>query len=707
MLRRWFSALTLLLFASVANAELPAPRIDRLAPLGASAGSSVEVEVQGADLEEASLRFEHPGITATPIEGKERWFKVTIAGDVPAGTYDLRVVGRWGVSNPRIFAVTIGLVDIEEKEPNNEPAQAQRIELDSAVNANSDGNNFDVFRFTLAANKRVVIDCQAGKLESPLDATMSVAAADGKILASSSDHNGRDPRIDFIAPADGEYLVQVSDLSFRGNYPYRLVLSDKPHAEVIFPPAVQAGQTAQLTALGQNLGSGSTPSSWRLDDKPLEELKFSFTPDADILATKSFTFFEHPTDHSVIPTAATCTLTGSQARLAAGDAFGTQPLVVTDHPVAIEAEPNDSADKPQPISLPAVVAGRFDQPRDADWFEVSSPEGGKFAVEVFCERIRGNADAYLVILDDKNNRIMETDDFGHRMQAFDGHLRDPVTTVDFDKGRKYRILVQDRYRRGGVRYQYVLAVTPVRPDFYPAVIHSSNPNPAGTTIWRGGTAFLDVIVHQTEGFNGEITFTAENLPPGVHALPTVLNNNNRGTFVLWADDNAADFTGPIKLWATGKRGEETIKREVRAYTRVAQNDQAGSVPSRDLVIAVRDGAPYRLEWASDRIEATAGNPVEAKLKLVRRWEDFKNDVTVQNLAFPGNFSMNNTSFTGGTAEIAIPINVQANTKPGEFTLALQGQGQVPFQKDAKANKANTLVSLPSRPLTIVVKAAEK
>jgi hypothetical protein len=55
----------LLLFATVANAELPSPRLDRITPLGAAAGSAVEVEIVGADLEETDrMLFDHPGIKA-------------------------------------------------------------------------------------------------------------------------------------------------------------------------------------------------------------------------------------------------------------------------------------------------------------------------------------------------------------------------------------------------------------------------------------------------------------------------------------------------------------------------------------------------------------------------------------------------------------------------------------------------------------------
>jgi hypothetical protein len=47
--------------------------------------------------------------------------------------------------------------------------------------------------------------------------------------------------------------------------------------------------------------------------------------------------------------------------------------------------------------------------------------------------------------------------------------------------------------------------------------------------------------------------------------------------------------------------------------------------------------------------------------------------------------------------------VQAGLKPADYTVVVLGQGQVPFNKDAsKPEKPNTLVSIPSRPLTITV-----
>ena len=246
---------------------------------------------------------------------------------------------------------------------------------------------------------------------------MTLSASDGKLLASSGDYNGRDPLIDFVAPSDGDYFANVHDLSYRGGFPYRLVITDRPHVDFVFPRAVQAGHRQIVTVYGRNLGPGSKPSAWKIGDLPLEEKEETITAPADVLDRGLFRFTDHPTTHTVLPTAATATLTGFQVH--------GVPLLVTSDPVTREAEPNDDPKHPRPISLPAVVAGQFDKERDADCYEFDTATDGPYSFEVYCERIAGRADPHLVVLDEKDNRVAELDDFGPRDNAFDGHLRDP------------------------------------------------------------------------------------------------------------------------------------------------------------------------------------------------------------------------------------------------------------------------------------------
>ena len=280
--------------ASTACAELPSIRLDWIAPLGANAGTTIEVEIAGADIEEVRrLWFDRAGLSAEPVAEKDHFFKITIAADVPPGTYDVRLVGRWGISNPRLFAVSHGLQDVAEAEPNNDLTQAQKIAINSAVGGMADGNGQDLFRFSATAGQRIVIDCQSGVLDSNMDATMSLSAA-GKLLASSGDYNGRDPFIDFLVPQDGEYEVLVHDLSYRGGLPYRLLITDHPYVENVFPRAVRAGQPAELTAFGRNFGADAATSQWRINDLPLQQFPFSVSVPGDVLSVGGYQFAEHP-----------------------------------------------------------------------------------------------------------------------------------------------------------------------------------------------------------------------------------------------------------------------------------------------------------------------------------------------------------------------------------------------------------------------------
>ncbi len=702
-----FVLLLLLLAASSARADLPSVRFDRLFPLGGAAGATTEVEIQGGDIEEVrTLLFDHPGLKATFVQ--DRRFKIAIAADVPAGTYDVRLVGRFGVSNPRLFAVTHGLTDVAEKEPNDDAATAQKVTVNVAINGQSDGNRDDVYRFAAKKGQRITLTCQATKLDSAMDANLILTTADGKPLGANGDYHGRDPFLDFVAPADGDYLVTVHDLTYRGGLPYRLMIGDLPQLENVFPRAIQAGKPAALSFFGRNLGGKSKPSTWTLFDLPLDEERFDVTAPLDVLTLGAFRFLDHPTDHSVLPTAATCTLRGFQVRHPSTPGGDAVPVLVSDIPVSLEQEPNDTPDKAQKITLPAVVSGRFDKPRDADWYEFEVTEAGSYTFEVFSERIAGRADPYLVITDAKGNRLAELDDYGQRTNAFDGHLRDPHGQQNLTAKTTYRVLVQDRYQRGGARYQYVLSIRKAEPDFFAAVIHSQNPGPAGLTIRRGGAAYLDAIIHYSGGFSGPITLTAEGLPSGVHLKPTTIVGNTHGAIVFEAGESAADWTGTAKLFATAKIGEKSIRREVRPYTRVWSEANVGSSrPTRELALAVRDTAPYSLAFVPERIEVEAGKKAEVKLKLNRRWPEFKSKVSVQPIAFPGNIRLTAPEIGEGKDEATLMFDVQAGSRPGEYTLAVTGQAQVPFSKDAKTTKTPTLVTLPARPLTLVVVPAKK
>src|ERR1700674_1786457 len=99
---KWALFLLAALVVSSARAELPLIRLDRIFPLGGQAGSEVQLDIGGKDFEEVkAFHFDHPGLKATFL--KPNQFKVAIAADIPSGTYEVRAVGKYGISGAQIF----------------------------------------------------------------------------------------------------------------------------------------------------------------------------------------------------------------------------------------------------------------------------------------------------------------------------------------------------------------------------------------------------------------------------------------------------------------------------------------------------------------------------------------------------------------------------------------------------------------------------
>ena len=101
------------------------------------------------------------------------------------------------------------------------------------------------------------------------------------------------------------------------------------------------------------------------------------------------------------------------------------------------------------------------------------------------------------------------------------------------------------------------------------------------------------------------------------------------------------------------------------------------------------------------VEAKPATSCELKVQVKRLWPEFTDDIKLLPLSFPGNFQMAGGNVPAGATEATVTHYCPKRHTAGDFTIALLTQAQVAFNKDPKASdKPQTLVSLPSRPVTV-------
>jgi hypothetical protein len=703
----WFSIFGLATLCSLclcgeSPAQLPHIRLDRIFPLGGAAGSQVLLDISGKDLDEVkALHFDHPGFQAEPV--KPNQFRVTIAADVSAGTYEVRAVGKYGISGSRLIAVSHGLTEVAEVEPNDVPDKAQRVPMNCAVNGNCDGNGDDFFRFPAKKGERVIIDCQAFRLDSTLRATLVLSNTDGRELAQSRPYYDRtDPLLDFVAPADGDYLVRLHDMTYAGGLPYRLVISNRPQAENVFPAAVLPGESTELTVLGRNLPGGKSAPGQIVLDEPLEQLAVRYTASGDPAALLRFDFLEHPASPSL-------TLRGLEVRLPGlAEALNPVRLIYASSPVTREQEPNDSADKAQPLTLPTVVCGRFDHPGDADWYGIHLKRGETIDVALYCERLGLPGDPFVIVTDAQGKELTAFDDHGINFNALAQFNRDPVGTFTSPAEGDYRLLVQERYNHGGPRFQYVLAVGKPQLDFYPVVFHETNPDPSCPVVRQGGSAFYEVCLNRRNG-NVPVTIEGEGLPTGVTCPPVHVSPQTEfANIVFTAAPDAPEWSGPVRLKAWAMVDGKRLERPVRcAQRRWAIANINTSRVCREVCLAVRSQAPYGLRAAAEPLTAPAGGAAETKVTVERHWAEFQGKVQLTGLNLPPGFGVTTTDVAPDRKEATVKLTVAGNVPVGTYSVVFRGDAQVPFSRDGKANRMNVRVADPATPLTVVVAPQKK
>ncbi len=735
--RLLFALAGALAFCDVAwaqQASFPVAQLTSVYPAGGKVGSSFDVTVAGVDLEDAvSLHFSHAGITSVlkseslpdlpGMSGKvkskrmQRAFTVTVNGDVPNGLYDVRLVGKFGISNPRAFQVA-SLTEFNETQPNATAEQASAVSLETIINGRAKAESSDFFKFAAKKGQRLLINCWSKRIDSRISGALVLLDDKSHELASSHEVNRRDPLIDYTVPADGQFVLQVHDFLFRGgdDYFYRVALHTGPYIDFVFPNAGLPGSKGEYTVYGRNLPGGTASEMKSLDGKLLEQLKVQIELPADPILQRQLPITDcvEPQDSG---------MDGFAYRLSdpRGQQSNTVLIGYATAPVVLEQEPNNDPAQPQQLNVPCEVVGQFHPRGDQDWYSFSAKKGDVFFLDVVSERLGLPTDPYMLIQrakkDDKGNEqwsdVAEVDDAKAKGDIVQGMAADYETATNdpnyklvVSEDANYRVLIRDLYygSRGNPQFIYRLAIRRALPDFrLVAISEAPHDDRAGgnSQLWtpylhKGGAAPLKVFIFRRDEFKGDIELCVEGLPTGVNCPPIVVGPGLPvAMLVLSADENAASWAGSIKVVGKAKIGDDDVVREARGGSIVwtianRQNENPRARMTSDIAIAVsgEETESVAIDAGESKTwETSLGGKLQIPIKITRR-NDFKANLQLTSPGLPSAIKPANLDIPADQNAGVLNFDVKSGAVPGTYSFALHAPSQLAnYRRDPQGAQA--------------------
>jgi hypothetical protein len=602
---------------------LPLPRLLTMMPMGGQAGQQVQVTITGENIEDVSgLTFSTPKISAKPVAGATNQFLVSIAADLPAGVYDARVMSRLGISSARAFSVN-RLPEVLRTKPNNTLETALPLAVGSICNATMTKRAVDYYSFQGVKGQAVAVDCAAVGIDSRLTPVLVLADARGADLKV----NRTGGMIDFTPPADGTYIIKVSDLTYQGGerHFYRLAIQKGP-AE----PQPQTRMVSAMSWPPDGLAARAAASESEPNNKEAQKISLpcdiagAFYPAADV-DTYEFTAKKGETWWVEV----------ASERLG----LNTDPFVlvqqIKDGKFTDVAELYDIA--------PPMKVTSNGYSYDGPPYDAGSPDVlGKFEAK-----------------EDGTYRIQVRDLFG-------GTRSNPHNL--------YRLIVRQ-----------------ASPDFSLAAwaVHMTLRNGDRAALSKpmalrqGEARAFEVVVQRRDGFDGEIDIQMENLPPGVSAAGLKIGKGKTyGHLILSADDKAARGFSLARLTGTAVINGKEISRPVHlASMEWPVKDAKGEIPSprlmADVPVSVTDSeqAPLTIAAAEDTVyEAVAGTTLKIPLKLT--WRNEFNGTSIKVKAYGEGFSALkefDIPLKAATHELVLDL-AALKIAPGDHTFALQSLG---------------------------------
>ncbi len=457
--------------------------------------------------------------------------RVTLRVKVPAhattGRHELRLLGLTGLSNPLAFMVG-KLPEVTESEPNSSVAAATATAaIPCVLNGQILPGDVDDFTFearkgmklTAAVAARDLTPYLADAVPGWFQANLLLLDSKGSEVAFNDSFEHRpDPLLCAAIPADGRYILQVTDSLNRGreDFVYRITLGEIPCLTEQYPLGGKIGTTVPVRVSGWNLRDyqaaievGDTPGSQLIPPRP------------PILGFMQF-------DAGVDPET-------------------VEPDV--DAPSAMKKSPG----------FPCVTNGIIRRPGEIDVYPLRFKAGQKVIAETRARRLGSPLDSMIRVLDPAGALVTSNDDRDDPESGLLTHHADSRVELTVPKDGIYQFAVSDTQSKGSRAHAYRLLITPPRPDFALRVVPSALNGRAGSLV--------PVTAHvvRRDGFTGEVTLDLVEAPAGYSLIGgKVPAGADSVELTLKIANDAAPGVCPLEVAGSADIGGKTIRHPGRA-----------------------------------------------------------------------------------------------------------------------------------------------
>ncbi len=444
------------------------------------------------------------------VVGKESGrLTVNISTDVSPGVVWIRLLDNRSAS--KLVPLLIEpIAATSEVEPNNKINEATPVELPVIVYGKlAKSNDLDTYRVKLKRGQTFVASAMAHRpLGSPMDAVMQLVDGRGNVIVQADDDRGLDPQLVYQADEDAELSLRIfafpevanSTIGYAGaeSFVYTIRLTSDAFVDHALPLVVSADHSSVI----------SVPYGWNLPPK-LEVLRRGATTYSPIV--------------NRVPSA-----------------LGWQWQTAITHDAVMIDEVN-SGSVAVAESLPCIFSGHIAARGEIDRIRFPVNASTRYEAVAHSRAFGFPLDSVLRVVNLADGSEVVTNDDVSREQYDASVVFTPKVAGEFV------LEISDLVEGHGPRHAYSVVIAEATPaaDLSVAEDHF--------IISAGASVEIPISIVRRNGFDQELTITAQGLPEGVVAEPVVSQtkgNTSKAVKLRIVTDKAAACQNSFRIVAS-------------------------------------------------------------------------------------------------------------------------------------------------------------